>query len=117
MNKPPPVQFDVIEIGPAIDLTGWGEEINLAVWKHGIATGLTRGRITQIDYTSTLDYGSGHWASVGGVGSGCFRIESESGDPFVADHDSGSLVFAQQKESLRRECGPRPPLRCGFPDS
>lgn len=97
LDPPPSVQFDVIDIGNAIHLTGWGEEINLAVRKHGITTGLTRGRIVQIDCTDTLDYGSGHWAKVGGVGSGCFMIESDSDASFCEPGDSGSVVFAQQR--------------------
>ena len=100
----PNIQFDVIDVGKAIYNLG-GPSDQQPVQKHGAATGPTKGRIVQLDYTAgDLCYdeypgqtplGQPCTSFYASVGPGLL-IRSDDGNPFSAPGDSGSVVFSQE---------------------
>lgn len=85
------------------------DDLGLAVLKVGRTSGVTRGRITQVE-VDRLRVEMGDGRSRVALFSDQIEIEGEDGRPFSADGDSGSLVI----DPLGR---PRALLFCGGEDA
>jgi len=100
----PDIQFDVIDVGKAIYSLGAPSD-KQPVQKHGAASGLTKGRIVQLNFTEpNLCYdeypgqtptGQPCRSFYASVGPGLL-IQSDDGNPFALPGDSGSVVFSQE---------------------
>lgn len=100
---------DVLNIGPAIYEIAT-PTLGMNVQKRGRTTQLTtNGRIVSVNASWTLNYGrqfNPAFAQIG-IGNSVFNIASTDGNRFGDRGDSGSLIFAQNTDTLE---GTRPVL-------